>query len=231
MVRKALRKPFEAEFKILQHIDFDGRCAVDVGANRGQSIDAIRLFHPSAEFVCFEPNPVLAARLRRRYSADANLRIESCGLGTRDANLDLFVPFYRGFMYDGLASFDEGEAGGWLNARTVWNFDPRKLSVQTHACRVRRLDDYDLRPAFVKIDVQGFEEQVLDGGARTLRESRPVLLIENNSGAARTLADWGWTRFAYLSGILVQDAPARMNMIFLHSSAPDHRVLRAKLRT
>ena len=41
------------------------------------------------------------------------------------------------------------------------------------------LDALDLSPFFVKIDVQGSELWVLEGGARTLEIHRPVLLVEN----------------------------------------------------
>jgi FkbM family methyltransferase len=43
---------------------------------------------------------------------------------------------------------------------------------------IRRLDDLNLSPSFIKMDVQGFEYDVLLGGLETLRRCRPVMIIE-----------------------------------------------------
>jgi hypothetical protein len=74
LLRNSLRYPFERDFRALPQVLGNlGRppLVVDIGANRGQSIDAIRLTYPDAEIHAFEPNPVLFERLRRRYASDA----------------------------------------------------------------------------------------------------------------------------------------------------------------
>jgi len=60
---------------------------------------------------------------------------------------------------------------------------------------VQRLDDLDLPPAdFVKIDVEGFELYVLQGGENYIKKSYPVLVVEQESRAeAHTLLlSWGY---------------------------------------
>ncbi len=48
---------------------------------------------------------------------------------------------------------------------------------------LRTLDSFGFRNlSFVKIDVEGYEDHVLDGAARTLREQHPVLLVEIQGG-------------------------------------------------
>jgi Methyltransferase FkbM domain len=45
--------------------------------------------------------------------------------------------------------------------------------------KLARLDDFAFADVdFVKIDVEGFEESVLDGGWRTITACRPLMLIE-----------------------------------------------------
>lgn len=45
------------------------------------------------------------------------------------------------------------------------------------------LDEFQITPDFIKIDVEGYEPKVLRGAADTIARSRPVMLIEVNSGA------------------------------------------------
>lgn len=45
------------------------------------------------------------------------------------------------------------------------------------------LDEFQLTPDFIKIDVEGYEPKVLRGAADTIARSRPVMLVEVNAGA------------------------------------------------
>lgn len=186
--RRILRRPHESDFKALALIpkSLDG-CYVDVGANQGQSIESILLFRPTATIVSFEANSVLASKLTVRYSDRGNVRIIAQGLGDIPGALTLFVPSYKGFVYDGLASFHKAEALSWINSNTVFNFDPSKLCISEVQSTVDTLDNQQLSPIFVKVDVQGYECNVLQGGLQTLRRSEPILLIEDYRRDPRTV--------------------------------------------
>ena len=66
---------------------------------------------------------------------------------------------------------------------------PHRKTIQTLNVQVAKLDDFDDldEMAFLKIDVQGFEADVLLGGKRTIKALKPVILIEqtglNTNGA------------------------------------------------
>ena len=179
-MRKWLRIPHERDFRVLRLIpDRPDDLYLDVGANHGQSIASIRLFKPRVPIVSFEPHPVLAAEIRRLYGTDRALDLRETGLGSEAGTLELFTPAYRGFVYDGLASFDRANAERWLSAETVYGFDPGLRTMTTRTCPVARLDDLGLSPTFIKIDVQGLEFEVLRGGAETLTRCRPILFMED----------------------------------------------------
>lgn len=63
--------------------------------------------------------------------------------------------------------------------------------------KVQRLDDLGLPPAdFVKIDVEGFEYEVLLGGQQYIQQSYPVLVVEQEhkrSQAKELILSWGYT--------------------------------------
>lgn len=219
------KKPFEPEFEILQHLDFAGRCAIDVGANRGQSLQAIRLFQPTCTIHAFEPNQILADRLIARYQSDEEVNLHKVGLGNAPAELDLYVPYYRKFMYDGLASFDEAEASDWLNKDTVWRFDEKLLRVEKLRCPISTLDDQRLSPAFMKVDVQGFEKAVFEGGRKTVQTHKPLILMETNTEATEDLKVHGWRPASYEGGQLLLDQVGGTNTFFLHELSAEHQAL------
>ena len=61
-----------------------------------------------------------------------------------------------------------------------------------------RLDDFGLeRVDFLKLDVEGFESQVLEGAAATIERCRPVMYVENDReekspGLIQQLFDMGY---------------------------------------
>jgi FkbM family methyltransferase len=215
--RQLLRRPFEEDFRALPLLCLPaGAVHLDIGANRGQSIDAIRLYGNNPVVHAFEPNPQLADRLVRRFRRSADVTIYNVGLGDRAGSFDLFVPSYRGYVFDGLASLDEECARSWLTDQ-LFGYDERRLHIEVVACAVQRLDDLLCEPAFVKIDVQGYEHQVLQGARRTLAEHRPALLIEWPGVVVTTdLCDLGYAPFQYLDGALVAGHHGMMNTFFLH---------------
>lgn len=223
LILRLARKPFEPEFEILAHLNSaEGECAIDAGANRGQSIEAIRLFQPTLRIQAFEPDADLSARLQKKFSGDQAVVIEPHGLGAQSARVTLFTPVYGDYAFDGLASTDRSEAHSWLNAKTLVGFDPSKLSLREQEIQIEPLDAFGLRPTFLKIDVQGGEEAVLAGGARTIERSKPVLLIETglNEALVQSIVSLGYRALNFDGGRLVLRAGARRNTVFVHRDAP-----------
>lgn len=222
--RRILRRPHEPDFGILSALRRDAaEVLVDVGANHGQSIESMRLFQPRAPIVAFEANPRLADILARRYAGQANVRIEGCGLGDSEGAFTLFVPSYRGFVYDGLASVDRDNAAGWLGPATIYGFDERQLVLQSVACKLATLDAFQLSPAFIKVDVQGLEFAVLGGARATIERCRPALLIEDFGSDPRIaplVKSLGYDVFHVEGRTIVKGTGPRENTLLLPSDRP-----------
>ena len=81
---------------------------------------------------------------------------------------------------------------GEVERRVALEVDPENTGA-THvrpgvegAIPMRRLDDFGLDEVdFVKIDVEGFERQVLEGARDTLARCRPVVIVEQKEFAGR----------------------------------------------
>lgn len=221
-LRKATRRPFEPEFEILRHLDIGAlECVVDVGANRGQSAAAIRLYLPTTPMHAFEANAALAERLSRQLAGDDAAHIHACGLSDAADVRTLYIPHYRGYVFDGLASLDREEASGWLNARRLAGFDPAHLHLETATVTLRPLDGFALTPAFLKLDIQGAERAALAGGRATIERTKPAMLIETgrDEDLVRVVEAMGYRAYNYLDGRLQPRRHAVRNTVFAHPGA------------
>lgn len=210
-------KVHESAFKALPGLlGTDDPLVLDVGANSGQSVLSIMTVLPRARIVSFEPNPLHRASLSRLQSRFSELRVEPVGLSDKTGTAELYVPRYNGKRMTGLASFDYASAAGWISPETVFGFRPNLLQVEQHALQLRRLDEYDLAPDFIKVDVQGLEEQVVAGGLETIRRYRPHLLMESPTPSLlQQLTALGYRACEYVDGRLQPMAGKDCNVLFV----------------
>ncbi len=188
---------------------------LDVGANRGQSILSMRKVRPEAQIVSFEPSPIMFRWLETHFGAEPGVRLANYGLSTGAGARRLYVPTYRGFTYDGLATFSRDTAEKFLSSDTLYGFDPAHLTVDVHICQTRTLDSLKLSPTFIKIDVEGCEHEVLEGGIKTLRACEPVLMVERyypNGRVAELLSDLGYMEVQPWQGGFRRGETERENM-------------------
>lgn len=141
---------------------------VDVGANVGQFANAAKLFFPEARVVSFEPDPDTFADLQVNTHVLRDVDLHNIGLGHRDEVLT----FYRHEL-SVMSSFS-AQMDGMAHHRGSTELPVRRLDAVL---------DSDDRPDLLKIDVEGFERQVLEGAWETVSRSRYVL-IELSLGRA-----------------------------------------------
>jgi FkbM family methyltransferase len=140
---------------------------LDVGANIGlHSLLAAHLVGPAGAVHCFEPDPQSARWLLENLRLNGLQQVTPWVLALGDADghselhLDLKSTRTTSFLT------------GWQ--QPYERHERQRLRVAT-----ARLDGLGIGHVdFVKIDVEGFEPNVLAGARETIASSRPVLLIE-----------------------------------------------------
>ena len=146
---------------------------LDVGANEGQFIKVARALFPKAPILAFEPNPHLTPSLERLLSASGNVTIFPLACGREPA----VTPLY-------LTKFSPAASLLRPTALSIPDF-PAEIG-ETIQVRVERLDEVvrasELArgPYLLKIDVQGFEWEVLQGATGILPDVT-VILCEVNA--------------------------------------------------
>ncbi len=144
-----------------------GDCVVDVGANRGTyTYSMVKAVGKHGIVYSFEPNPVIAAQLRSNLKS-SNAVIEN--LAVSDTSED--KEFYRHTRGAGPTSslefYDVLDRDGELEKITV------KCVTLDSYCR-----SHNLKPALIKVDVEGHELNVFKGAVETIRSHCPCLVFE-----------------------------------------------------
>ena len=132
------------------------RTIVDVGANRGQFSLAARHYFPESQIIAFEPLARPGTTWRSVFAGDPRALLVDAAIGP--------VP---GDAIINVSGRDDSSSLLPITA-TQDDLFPGTAQVGTEAVRVARLLDYlpvakIEAPALLKIDVQGFELQVLAG--------------------------------------------------------------------
>ena len=154
----------------------------DVGANIGDWADTAATACPDAKVYAFEAIPTTFEKLRRRFETQSNVGVYNVGLSDKEGTQE----FYYCESRSDLASAVQGVHGGALNDQRV---SVAVLRGDTF-CAQQGIKQID----FLKIDVEGWEPQVLAGFDRLLAAGAiPALQFEYNIVNIRThflLADF-----------------------------------------
>lgn len=220
-LNRMLGKPHEQDFNLLRYFPDNGPLQfVDIGTNRGEAIQSMLTMKKNCTVVGFEPNPIVFKKTAAIYKNSRQVQLHNCGLGKERGSFTLYLPFFRNFMFDGLASFNRAEARDWLKGR-IFGYSDSKMHIKELNCEIGRLDDFNLSPYFIKIDVQGFEYEVLQGGQETLKRYKPVLLIETPSQQVMALLEGlGYKPYYYEPGKLIPGRGALNTYFFQDDKKP-----------
>jgi FkbM family methyltransferase len=148
----------------------DVRTCIDVGANKGQFSVLCRNLFPGIRIFAFEPLPEVAARCARALG-DERAQVRAHALGSRDGTSE----FYVTERDDSSSLLVPGAA----QERAYGSRVSGSLTIQ-----VRRLDrvmtaSQIVRPALMKLDVQGAELDVLEG-CGTLLQTIDYIYLEGS---------------------------------------------------
>ncbi|MBP1610172.1 MAG: SAM-dependent methyltransferase, FkbM family, partial [Acidobacteria bacterium] len=155
----------QGEFELFTQFISGGCVVLDVGANIGfHTVPLAQLVGSEGVVVAFEPQPVLHKILSANLVLNniPNVLTYSLALGNCEGECLIPLPDY--FQSDPSGGPSLGEAG---DGETI---------------PLGKLDDFALdRVDFIRLDVGGFESQILEGATETIERCRPILYVRNDS--------------------------------------------------
>lgn len=182
----------EVELHLLEFLCHRDKDAIDVGANDGSYVHYLR--RHARKVIAFEPMPSLADALRAKFRHDVEIR--SIALSDRAGTVELHMPVVDGVTVTGCSTVSPTASATYPDHHAI------EVPMAT-------LDSsYEGEVGFIKIDVEGHEQAVLDGAVQTIRRCRPRMLVEiderlSPGGLARAKAyfkDLGYRGYFVQSG-------------------------------
>jgi FkbM family methyltransferase len=167
--RRTARSPDAQLAAVLER--FSVSCVLDVGANVGQYALRLRAVGYAGRIVSFEPLPEAHAELTRRAAADPAWQVAPrMAIGERDGEVEIEV------------SAESDMSSILPQSALLRRISPTSAVIRRERVPVARLDE--IAPAWLqrddevvlKIDVQGYEPQVLEGAGALLRTLRGIQL-------------------------------------------------------
>lgn len=140
-----------------------GHLVYDVGGNEG---DYTEVFHSlGSTVICIEPHPLYIAKLQQKFANHKNIHILPKGIGEKNGVLDFYI-----------SSFNSPNSSFSKEFRTQSRYHYRQWDriVKVPVVTIDKLIKKYGTPDFCKIDVEGYEWEVLS----TLRKPLPILSFE-----------------------------------------------------
>ena len=166
--RRALRKGVAAA---IEHEDvlrrFSPGTVVDIGANVGQFALVARESWPDAPIIAFEPIPAAVKTFQSVFAGVPNVTLHQCAVGESSTTATMHVSERQ----DSSSLLPIGEL-----QQSIFPGTGEAGTIDIPVCRLaEKVSAADIAAdALLKLDVQGYELQVLRGCAELLQEFRYV---------------------------------------------------------
>ena len=205
----------------------------DIGANVGFYTIGALAVNPEIEIRSFEPNKAVVDRLLRNLSlrdksSEDSVLIFNTALGEREeSNKTLFIPGFTG--------------SGGASLRDLHPDEGKAVEVLTSVTTLDHIIGNDSVIDLVKIDVEGFELSVIQGGIKAIAKHKPTIFIEllrkwmapfgsHPQNVLDLLKGLGYECFAIseekIQAVeIVDDLTIETNFIFCHPLRPSHMEL------
>jgi len=147
--------------------EYQFRTILDIGANDGEFAKNAREIFPHTKIYSFEPIPAVYQKLKEYFIEDKNFVAYNYALGN--------------FSGDSVFYMNEfSPSSSLLEMKEHKEHFDIALEETPISIKLERLDDFDFseeikRPLLVKIDVQGYELEVIKGGSEIIKSADAVV--------------------------------------------------------
>ena len=173
----------EADFEFFKFIKMEkNKIFIDIGANDGISALTFRLFNKENDILSFEPdtyhNKSLERVKRKLNNFDPSVNL---GIGKSKEELTLYIP-KCGKIYIGQLAYMFLKMRQKIMLLKLFQkkIFLNEVTLIEKKIKIVTIDEMNLQPAAIKIDIEGYEHEAIQGGINTIKKYEPILMIEVN---------------------------------------------------
>ena len=172
-LERSIKNKDENEIDLLKRFIKPGTDSIDVGVYRG--VYSYEMSKYSKKVHSFEPNPLIFKYINKNLKKISNnIDLYNFALSNENKVSNLRIPIRNKKINK--ENYEEHYLMGRATVHELNNFqDYEKFEIT-----LKKIDDFnfDNEISFMKIDVEGHEMEVIEGGKLFIKKNKPVLLVE-----------------------------------------------------
>ncbi len=170
--RKGLLNNVAANIELEEFIkDLNFNTLLDIGSNKGQFILLVENYFKEVDVHSFEPIKEILDKQKKLFKFKKNIFFYNFGIGEQNENKDFFITKRK-------------DSSSFLKAEIDDNSDykiTKKIQIEIKSLDEILKDKNLIAPILAKIDVQGYELQVLKGANNLLKKIKYLIVEVSDS--------------------------------------------------
>ena len=167
-------------YKIASYVkNLDCKILIDVGSHKGEFLKSFLDINKIRKFYCFEHQIEVFKFLKKEFKNNKKVKLHNFALGESQGKKKIYISNLTSLST--MSKFDDKSF--WLKFKNLIVGDKRR-SNSVSRIKQKKIDmifkNISLKKSFLKIDVEGYELNVLKGCEKKIKEI-PYVLVENHT--------------------------------------------------
>ena len=163
-------------YKIASYVkNLDCKILIDVGSHKGEFLKSFLDINKIRKFYCFEPQIEVFKFLKKEFKNNKKVKLHNFALGESQGKKKIYISNLTSLST--MSKFDDKSF--WLKFKNLIVGDKRR-SNSVSRIKQKKIDmifkNISLKKSFLKIDVEGYELNVLKGCEKKIKEISYVLV-------------------------------------------------------
>ena len=191
---------FEKDFDGLKILQFEKKInIIDVGASDGIAANFFLKNLNVGNIYCYEPHSLFINKLKKLKRKNPKIKIFKHGISSINEDIYVFVPlieFFSKKIYLLTYTFYDFKE---LTMQLKLDFlNYKKIIIEKVKLRLKKFRLIQNKIDLIKIDVNGYEFEIIQSLNKQIAKDKPLLIIENNSKLqkiSKYLKKYGYKRY------------------------------------